>query len=86
MMFEIKEAPKTKIKIYGQEYELKKPSVRQIKSISSKIDGLKNNSSAATEEMIKFISELGIDADVLEEMPAEHFNTLVEYIVGAKKN
>ncbi len=85
-MFEIKEPSTTKVKIYGKEYDLKKPSVRQIKLISAQVESMKNNSLGATEAMIKFVADLGIEAEVLEEMSAEHFNTLVEHIVGAKKN
>lgn len=87
-MFELNELPKQKIKIYGKEFEITKPTVKQLKTLSQKIDGMKTGEAAAqaTDEMIQFVSQLGIPGDILEELPGEHFNALVEFIVGSKKN
>lgn len=85
-MFELTEIPKIKVKIYGKEYDLKKPSVRQIQQVTSRLELIKGDGAKTTDEMISFVSGLGIGADILEEMPAEHFNLLVEHVCGVKKN
>lgn len=85
-MFELNELPKQKVKIYGKEYEITKPTVRQLKTVQKKIEDNKGNLTEGSDEMIKFIAQLGIPEDVVEGLPAEHFNLLVEHLVGAKKN
>ena len=54
-MFELNELPKQKVKIYGKEYDVTKPTVRQLKIVQTKLTG-----EASSEEMIKFISDLGV--------------------------
>lgn len=80
-MFELNELPKQKVKIYGKEYDVTKPTVRQLKIVQTKLTG-----EASSEEMIKFISDLGVPLDIVESLPAEHFKLLVEHLVGVGKN
>lgn len=85
-MFELVELPKQKIKIYGKEFEISKPTVKQIKAITKTFDAKSDDVARSTDQLITFLSGLGLPSDLMEDMPAEHFNALVEYVLGVKKN
>lgn len=79
-MFEVQESVGEKIKIYGKEFELKKPTVRELKAITRKLESASAVDSA--ESTLEFISSLGIPQDFLENMATEHFNLLVKHVLG----
>lgn len=85
-MFELTELPKQKVRIYGKEFEISKPTVKQIKALTKEFDAKSQDAAKSTDQLIVFLSGLGLPADLMEEMPAEHFNALVEYVIGVKKN
>lgn len=82
-MFEIKEKTKLKLSIYGQEYEISKPTYGQTSLLQEKLkgDGEKNSMSV----MKEFVSELGLPTEVIDAMELDHFLALVEHISGSKK-
>lgn len=85
-MFEISEQPKEKIKIYGVEYSVSRPSVAQVRLITEFSKGTDSNSVEAVDALIEFVSGLGIPKDVIESLEIKHLTALMEHLVGAKKN
>lgn len=85
-MIEINEKSKVKVKIYGREYDVEAPTVKQVIEINKAMKGHKDDDIAVTDLMIDFVSKLGIPKEMLESLEIHHFNKLVEGLVGSKKN
>ena len=82
MNFEVKR--KTfKVTLYGETFDVKAPSLRQMDEHNESISGL------ASKEIVKktvaFLAELGIPEEKTREMDYDDFLPLVEFIQSAKK-
>lgn len=85
-MFEIQERKKVKIKIYGKEYEILKPTVGEVRTLQKELRGIKGDEDKTFDYMIEWISKLGLPKEALENLELEQFNDLVTYLSGSKKN
>lgn len=89
MEFEIPVVEKLKVKIGGTSYDCRPFTMKDVRGIRSLQDLLNANdaekASEGIDKMIELISEFGIPKDVLESLPPQSFNSLVEYLVGAEK-
>ncbi len=82
-MFEVQKTTE-KVKIYGEWYEVKQPTVKDAITMTKK------SKEAPTEEalveMAEYVSSLGIPKEVINEMETDHFIQLVQYLTqGSKK-
>lgn len=83
-MFEIKAKEVIKASIYGEIYELKKPTYGMVEKLNAEMSGKELQDQMRL--MRGFVAELGLPDEVIEGMELEHFNALVGHITGAKKN
>lgn len=83
-MFEIKEKSKVKVSIYGQEYEISKPTYGQSQKLQ---ESLKDQGNEKSMKIMKdFVTSLGLPEECIDGMELEHFLQLIEFISGVKKN
>lgn len=83
-MFEIKEKSKVKVKIYGHEYELTKPTYGQSQRLQ---ESLKDQGSEKSMVIMReFVQGLGLPSECIDDMELDHFLELIEFISGVKKN
>jgi hypothetical protein len=83
--FEIKERTKMAVKIYGQEFQIVKPDVKQTRAVLVKINELSEPVEITT-AWIDFLDSLGISREVVETMEPEHLMKLIDFVTGVKKN
>lgn len=74
------------VKLYGEKYSMRPPSVDEVETLQSKLKKLGDDSVESFGLMKSFVSELGLPKDVVGKMESGHFTTLVEYLSGTKKN
>lgn len=83
-MFEIKEKSKLKVNIYGQEFEISKPTYGQSSNLQVR---LKDEGAEKSMQIMKeFVMALGLPENVIDGMELDHFLQLIEHISGVKKN
>lgn len=82
MSFEIKQKTLVKVKIYGEEFELKKPTVGQIEELeSADLDKKKSDKgSVVYNKITKLLDTLGLPESFSKEMEIEHLNQLLGYL------
>jgi len=80
--FELKRT-KMSITVYGQKFEVKKPTVREIENFQSQLSSEETND---METMTSFLVSLGFNADIIKDMEMDHFMDLLSYLTGVKKN
>lgn len=68
-----------KLKFDGREFEIKFPSVKQLKELQKK-DGEDD-----LEMTLRFLSELGLPKEASEQMEPDHIKEIVDHITGQKK-
>lgn len=84
MDFEIKEKSKVKVKIYGQEYALTKPTLGQIELMQ---DEMESQDAKKSITMLKnFLDSLGFPKADLAKLEVQHITKLVEFLCDSKKN
>jgi hypothetical protein len=84
MGFVLEKKSVEKVNIYGKEYSLSKPTVRQSERLSEEIKESKED--AGFTIMKKWVVSLGLPLEVAEDMETGHFIQLIEYLSGSKKN
>jgi hypothetical protein len=83
-MLEIKKSDLLKVKIYEKEYEIKKPTVRQVQCLQ---EALKDeDQSRSMKALCSFFVELGLPEDVVLDLELDALTKLGEYVNGSKKN
>jgi len=83
MEFKVDSKPKLKVTIYGTSYELRTMSVQEIENYLELAEsGDKKSGYLAAQ---KVLSDLGLPMEVIKGMDAEHFNQLLEYVMGGSK-
>jgi len=93
-MFEVKRSESLKIKIYGEEYSLKKPSVSAVEEYSIDIDKVsaKEQFARAKSLLLKMgLPEKFLTKDSADELEFGHLKPLVQHVTdemvdAAKKN
>ena len=88
--FEIKQKTKVKVKIYGQDFELAKPTVSQIESLQE-YSGMEGTSQAEIfAKICGFLDILGLPKDFSKDMEIDHLMELINFLSGelnfSKKN
>ncbi len=82
--FNIEKKNVYKVNVYGNSYELTKPTVRQAEEIRVRMKDVGEDSQV--DVMVDFLSKCGLPTEVSDQMEVEHFVSLTEFLVGAKKN
>lgn len=83
MDFEIAGKSQLKVKIYGQDYVLAKPSVKLIFDMQKELKAAGDEGAVGV--MSDFLSKCGLDKEVVESMELDHFTALIEFITKAPK-
>jgi hypothetical protein len=86
MSFVLEKKSVEKVNIYGKEYSLSKPTVRQTEKLQEEIKLSKDDQSASFGLMKKWVEGLGLPGEVIMDMELDHFVSLVEHLSGSKKN
>jgi hypothetical protein len=83
MEFVVEKSPKIKVRIYGEDYDLTKPTHKVAKELAKKIKGI--DESEAYDMISDYLVGLGLPGDVLENMEADHVLKLCDFL-APKKN
>lgn len=83
MSLELKRS-ESKIVIYGKEYKVQRPTVRQVRSLQ--VSTANKTDEERFVDLQKWVAGLGVPIEVLEDMEMEHFTELVAFLSGSKKN
>ena len=84
-MFELKQKEKIKVSIYGKEYGLRRPTVKDADLLANLSDG--KSDKEKLDLTISLLDNLGLPKAVCETVEIDSFKDLVEYIFGSvKKN
>ena len=73
-VFEIKRSENLKIRIYGEEFSLKRPTVKMIEAYAIDID--KAPSSEQFDRAKTLLSEMGLNQELIESMEFDHLQDL----------
>ena len=79
---EIKKSSVT-LKVYGEKFELTKPTVRQAQAYASKLKDIDDN--GAIEEMINLLSDCGMDKEFALDMEVGHLAEVMTALMPAPK-
>lgn len=84
MSFEIKQKTLVRVKIYGEEFELRKPTVGQIEEIEEASSDAKTSKKGSKiyEKILGLLDTLGLPRDFAKEMEIDHLNQLMEHLTS----
>lgn len=82
--FELKVQPKKRIRIGDKSYELGEPTVAMAAKLGTIQDGASDLDKL--KYAIEFMASLGLPKEVSEELSVDAFKSLIDYILGSKKN
>jgi hypothetical protein len=82
---EIKERSTVKLSIYGRELEVKKPSFKHVSNMQALLEDLGDDGKATLETFSKFLEEVGLPKDLIEEMEIDHLTEVVRVLCEPKK-
>lgn len=80
---EFKKSEPIKATIYGKEYQLKKPSFSASRKLSRDLKNL--GEEEALDVLNRFLIEMGLSQEILDEMESDHVLQLCEYLSPKKK-
>lgn len=80
MSFEIKKRPKVTVKVYGEVYELDRPTMKMADEFEKAASEGKEN----FKKLMAFIVALGLPKSVAEQMEVEDFTNLFNYMMPKK--
>jgi hypothetical protein len=83
-MFEIQENPPELIKIFGQEFSVTRPKVKQIKELNSARAEMSDEEQF--DLLVKFVTDLGVPEDTLQRLEMGQLEGLIKYLSDNKKN
>lgn len=69
--------------LYGKEYKISFPTVRQSQAYANSLNGKEDNESIGL--LADFLDSLGIPKDVVLDMESEHLTQLVQELMPAQK-
>lgn len=72
-----------KLKVYGEEYLLNFPTVKQTQDYAKKLEGVSDNE--ATGLVINLLDSLGLPTEVTNEMEPEHLGQVISELMPSKK-
>lgn len=81
-MLKIEKKPKEKMEIYGTEFDLSVPTVKQIKSFH---DASKTEGFDEFKISVDFLIELGFPKELIDELTADDFKSVIEHVFNPKK-
>lgn len=82
MTFEIKQKTKVKVTIYGQVFELKKPTVAQVEELQGIADLEKKSAKEQFSIICDMLEVLGMPKDFTSDMEIDHLIDLIKYLSG----
>lgn len=83
--FETKPRGQMAINIYGTDYMINKPSVGQIRKVQQASKTKDESGLTHLDIMNRFMIDLGLPEDVLNDMELEDWGDLVDFVTGTKK-
>ena len=87
MQFELKQRSKVTLEIYGQSYEVSRPTIGLAKRMQEEIALVRSEGGDRNLALlIQFLSDLGLPAEVSESLEIDHFNQVVEFLLTPKKS
>lgn len=81
--FNIEKKETLTVGLYGETYKLSRPTVKQQIKFERSLS--KTDKDLELSLIIEYVKNLGMPQDVLDEMQADHFVKLLEYIGGKGK-
>jgi len=81
-VFEIKEKSKLKVSLYGEEFEISKPTYGQTLSLQEKLKG--DGEKESMKIMKEFVMALGLPEKSVDDLILEDFLSLIEHVSGKK--
>lgn len=81
-MLKLEKIEKEAVEIYGQKFEINKPTVKQLAKFysKSKVDGFDEFS-----ESLIFLEEIGFPKEILEQLTSDHYKQIMEFVFSDKK-
>lgn len=80
-MFEVKRSEGLKVKIYGDEFSLKKPSVKMIEEYAIDIDKATKGEQFARAKSL--LTNMGLTEDLVNGMEFDHLQELIEFLTSS---
>ena len=81
MTFTIPEKKATTIKIYGNDYQIVKPTLKMVKSLDKKTKDASDDEKL--EVMECWLADVGIPRHVLDTMEMGHIEDLIKFVSGS---
>jgi len=75
---------KLKLKVYGEEYELLFPTVKQSQDFAKEVKEVEGDDDKSS-KMFDFLEKLGLPKNVTEEMEVQHLEMVLEKLMPSKK-
>jgi hypothetical protein len=72
------------VKVDGQEYQIKFPTIKTIKMFQDKVKSLGGENDL--EATLDFLASLGLPKEIGEELEPAHLASIIDVISGSKKN
>ena len=88
-MFEVKRSEGLKVKIYDEEFSLRKPSVKMIEAYAIDIEKATKGEQFARAKAL--LTNMGLSQELVDNMEFDHLQELIEFLTSsmtraAKKN
>lgn len=80
-MFEVKRSDSLKVRIYGEEYTLKKPTVKAIELYAIDIDKAGTAEKFARAKTL--LTGMGLKSEIVDDLEFDHLQELIEFLTGA---
>lgn len=84
MEFVIEKKPPVKVKIYGREFQVKRPTVGMIESLNKQMK-IADTDDGKFSVMRSFLVQLGLDEGAMGELEIDDYFGLVEFLSNPKK-
>ena len=83
-MLEIAAPAKVTIKVFGKEYDIKMPTMKDVKMLQDAGKALTKGQSALELEM-NFVESAGLPMEVIEQIPPKAYKELVDFLLSDLK-
>lgn len=80
-MFEVKRSEVLKVKIYDQEFSLKKPTVKMIQDYAIDIEKSEKGEQFARGK--KLLTSMGLSDEICDGMEIDHLSELIEFLTSS---
>lgn len=82
MSLEIKQKTKVKISIYGESFELRKPTVEQVEELEKFSTSEKDDKAKKFDSICGYLDMLGLPKDFSKKMEIDHLVQVIKYVSG----